>query len=298
MGLVFLVVLVVLLYTFQSIFCKGYNENYSGEEALTTLTFTTATSLFIALVAFAFNGFVYKFDVTTFILGVANAAAFALYNKFFIAASTKGPYSVLMVFNLSGAIVVPTIINIFFDIKISPVQWLALVLVVGAIYMVSRKKNEQKASKGFWGSSIGIFLANGAYGTLLSVQQTFSERAGNPVGTGRGEMLITTFGVLGVFMIAKGLITYKKGYISKFKQNKKSGIYLLLSMIVMASATCLLSYLLTRMNATVLFTCDNSGVLLCSVAYSLLVYKEKMSALNIVGCLVMLAGIVGITGII
>lgn len=295
MGSILLVVL-VLLYTFQSVFCKGYNENYSGKEKDAFLTYTVTCALVTSLVAFALNGFSYKFDIITVALGIANAGAYALYNKCFMTAASRGPYSVLMVCNLSGAIVLPTVVNLFFSIKISVIQWIALALVLLAIYMVSRKQAEQEAQKGFYLACAGIFLANGAYGTFLSLQETLTEMAGSDV-TGN-EMIITTFLSLAVIMIAVGLANKKKAFITAFKQNKKSGIYLVLSATVVASAISLLAYLLTRINTTVLYTCDNAGVLLCSVAYSVIFYKEKLSLLNIVGCVAMVLGIIGITGII
>ena len=62
-----------------------------------------------------------------------------------------------------------------------------------------------------------------------------------------------------------------------------------------ASAVILLTVLINSgMSTDILFTFDNAGVLLFSVLFSFVVFKEKLSWVNLVGCATMAFGLVGI----
>ena len=65
--------------------------------------------------------------------------------------------------------------------------------------------------------------------------------------------------------------------------------------VVSALAVNVLVFVLPHVNLTVLYTFDNSGVMLLSVFASWLFLGEKLSLLNIAGCITMCAGLVAVT---
>ena len=54
-------------------------------------------------------------------------------------------------------------------------------------------------------------------------------------------------------------------------------VFLLLCCVCATLAAHLMMYVLTRVNASVLYTIDNGGVLVLSVLYSCFLFKEKLS---------------------
>jgi multidrug transporter EmrE-like cation transporter len=86
-----------------------------------------------------------------------------------------------------------------------------------------------------------------------------------------------------------------KSFFSDFKQTRLSCFYLVACAVVSALAVNVLVFVLPHVNLTVLYTFDNSGVMLLSVFASWLFLGEKLSLLNIAGCITMCAGLVAVT---
>lgn len=78
-------------------------------------------------------------------------------------------------------------------------------------------------------------------------------------------------------------------------QSKKSFIYLLSCSVIIALAINLMVYILPLLNITVLYTFNNAGVLLLSVLFSCIFFKEKLSVLNWIGCTAMCLALIGIS---
>jgi multidrug transporter EmrE-like cation transporter len=62
-----------------------------------------------------------------------------------------------------------------------------------------------------------------------------------------------------------------------------SGRTLCFAIVCATIAVHLVLYVLTLVDATVLYTIDNGGVLVLSVLYSRILFKEKLSAAQVVG---------------
>ena len=159
--------------------------------------------------------------------------------------------------------------------------------MLASVYMVSYRKGEQTtSSKWFIPVCILLAVCNGAYGTLLDVQQRLT-------GTEqKEEMVALTYGIAALGSLIIMFAQNKKATPAMFRQNKKSLIYLITCSAAVAMAIHLLVYILPLINVTVLYTLDNASVLLISVALSCIMYKEKLSALNVVGCIIMCAALV------
>ena len=282
-----LIALMIVMYTLQSFFCKVYSDHYPGQCTMASPVFCMVSGCVVALVGLAVSGFSFTPSWQTVLLGVLNAVVLIAYNTCLIRASGSGPYSVLMVFMLSGGILVPAVVSLLFGDRLSVVQWLSVALIVGAIWLVSRKEQDQRVSgAGFFLLCGGLFLTNGLYGSLFDLQQrlTGSEE--------KEEMVIITYLLTAVGAAAAAFLRRGKRLPGDFRQTRKSLVFLLLCSVVMAAAIHLLVYILPLVNVTILYTFDNAGVLLFSVLCSCVFFREKLSAWNIAGCVLMCAGLI------
>lgn len=285
-----LIFVMILMYTAQSLFCKLYSAKYPGEESVSSSVFSIVVGLTIALSGFVVSGFQFTPDALTWLFGVLNAAVIIGYNLCMVGASVKGPYSVQMVCMLSGGILVPTFISLFFGDTLSWGKWIAVAVIILSLVMVNHKKDDQKVqSKAFYVYCAGLFLLNGVYGTLLDVQQRLTG------ADDKEEMIILTYLISALASAMFLLFKRKKDFLGDFKQTKLSLTYLLVCTLASTAAIHLLIYIIPLINITVLYTFDNAGVLLFSVLASCLFFREKLSKINLVGCGLMAIGLMAIS---
>lgn len=291
---VFIIALVILLYTLQSLFTRLYTDHYPGDKGLTTPVFAVVCGLIVTAVSFIFSGFAFSCGWLTVLLGIINAVILYGYDAFIIKASATGPYSILMTFSLTGGIVVPAIASwMFFDVPFSIVQLISILIIFASVLMISKKedenenKEEHKKHRTFFLIICTLLgLANGLYGVLLNTQQELSGVAE------KEEMVVVTFIGAAVISLVQLVVKEKKNTIAAFKQTKLSLIFLLLTALVSALAINALVIALEGANATLVYTFDNAGVLLLSAIASAVFFKEKLSKLNIIGCIIMSIGLI------
>lgn len=284
-----LICCMIVLYTLQSLLCKQYSVNYPGREDDASPVFTVVSGFAVLLLSLILMGFRFEAAPLTILLGLINAVALIGYNTCIIKASQTGSYSILMTFAIAGSISIPTVVSVVaFDDGLSIPKAIGIIGVLASVYMVSKRPGEQATAKSRWFIPVCILLAvcNGAYGTLLDVQQRL---------TGveqKEEMVALTYGIAALGSLIIMTAQNKKATPAMFRQNKKSLVYLITCSAAVAGAIHLLVYILPLINVTVLYTLDNASVLLISVALSCIMYKEKLSALNVIGCVIMCASLV------
>ena len=297
MYLVFIIALVVLLYTMQSLFTRFYTDYYPGDQSLTTPVFAVVCGLIVTAVSFIFSGFSFSCGWITLLLGVINAVVLYGYDAFIIKASTTGPYSILMTFSLSGGIIIPALVSWVSDFRnnFSFVQLFAILVIFAAVLMITTKqedvenKEEYKKHRAFFLIICTLLgLANGLYGVLLNLQQ---ELPGAGVAE-KEEMVVVTFMGAALISLVQLIVKEKKNALKAFKQTKKSLAFLLLASAVSALAINALVIALEGVNETVVYTFDNAGVLMLSAIASAVFFKEKLSKLNVAGCLVISLGLI------
>ena len=288
----FFIAIVILLYTMQSFLCRKYSEHYPGNSDMASLVFTIISGAIVALISFIFTGFSFSASPLTILLGILNAAVLVGYNTCLIKASQNGPYSILMVFLVAGGILIPSLVSVFaFHEALSAGKICSVLIILGSVYMISRKKEEAAfTQKGmFLFACAGLALFNGAYGALLNVQQQLTSPAE------KEEMVAVTY--LSAMLISSIILLIRspQKFLSAMAQSKKSVIYLLSCSIIVALAINLMVYILPLINVTILYTFDNAGVLLLSVLFSCIFLKEKLSVLNWLGCAAMCLALIGIS---
>lgn len=285
-----LIIAVVLLYTAQSLFCRMYTDRYPGKAQMASPVFTVISGFLIAAITFGFAGFSFSAHGMTLLLGVCNALVLFGYNFFIIRASQLGSYAIMMVFSVAGGIILPAIIAaIAFGDEISTPQILSMIAIFAAVYMVSYKKNDGGQSGGrakFLLVCTGLAICNGIYGALLDVQ-------GRLTGPGeKEEMLMLTFCGAAIASLIPILLSEKRDSLRAFRQTRTSLLFLLTCAMAAAGAANLLVFILRLVSPALLYTFDNAGVLLLSVLASCVLFKEKLTLLNAIGCGIMCAGLV------
>jgi uncharacterized membrane protein len=235
----------------------------------------------VSLATFIFAGFSIRPSLTTALLGIANGAVLVTYNAMLIKASAAGPFSIVMIFNLSGGILIPMFQSILQDpTQLSALQYGAIALMLVSfvfLNMEDKKSGEKSVSAKFLLYALLLGLANGIYGTLLNVQKSLMNEAES------AEMIVCTFLSSAVFAFVLLMIQAGKAALPSFRQNTKSAIFVTAASVSAAAAVNLLMYALSLVNVAVLYAMDNGGVLLVSVLWSVVILKEKIGRNKIIG---------------
>lgn len=288
--------LIIVLYTFQNFFCKKFSLTYNGESSDTTPVLTIIGGVIVVGVTFLFSGCVFSAQLLTVIFGVVNAVALYFYNDFLLKASVSGPYSVLIVFSVFGGISLPALVKLIgFGDKMSGPALCFLVIIMVSVYLISVKPTDEneavtnKISLKFILYCVGLFFCNGSYASILALQQELTGEAE------KEELIMVTFAVAAIFSFI-ALIAGKSNLKSVFSMSKGAFANLLIYALSAAFAiNSLVIILLLEVNTGVLLAVQNAGVMLVSVIFSMIFFREKLTRVNAVGCTLMAIGLVGIT---
>jgi len=127
----------------------------------------------------------------------------------------------------------------------------------------------------FWCAA--LFISNGMYSIMLNLQQL------EMAGAQRNEMIILSYLGMSILYAATQMARDGKALLAGFKMKREPLLYLLLCCVCATIAVHLVLYVLTLVDATVLYTIDNGGVLVLSVLYSRILFKEKLSPAQVAG---------------
>ncbi len=286
---VLLVAAMTVLFSFQSLFCKLFSEKNTGSSAAATSTvFSITYGAFAGIATLILSGFRFAPSGTTLAFGLVNAIVLLTYNTAMIEASRSGSYSFQMICVLFGGIVLPLFHQVLFlGGTLSLLQIAAIVMMLVAFVLLNLKGLTLKGSSGrflLWCAL--LFVANGVYGIIMNWQQQLMN------GTERNEMIILTY--LGMARLYAGLQTVRdrRSLAASFRIPRTPLIYLLLCCVSATVAAHLLLYVLTLVEAPILYTIDNGGVLVLSVLYSCVLFRERLTPAQIAGIVLSAASII------
>ena len=286
--------LIIILYAFQNFFCKRFSLGYTGNDSTPVLTIIGG--IIVVAVTFFFSGCVFSAQMLTVVLGIVNAVALYFYNDFLLKASVSGPYSVLIVFAVFGGISIPALVKWigFGDVMTGPAMCFLIIIMV-SVYLMSVKPADEstsvtnKITLKFLLYSIGLFICNGSYAAILALQQELTGESE------KEELIMVTFAAAAIISFIS-LIVKKSDLKSVFTMTKGAFVNLLIYALSAAFAiNSLVIILLLEVNTGVLLAVQNAGVMLVSVVFSMIFFKEKLTKMNAVGCFFMSIGLVGIT---
>lgn len=285
-----MVFLMIMCFSFQSLFTRLYSANYAGTDASkATPVFTVCYGLFIAAASFLLGGMSFAPSWQTWGLGLLNAFMLVLYNTSMIEAGNRGSYSFLMVSSMFGGILVPMFIGVcFLGESLKGLQIVAVVLMLVALVLMNvRTISFKGASKAYYLWCIALFMSNGLYGAIQNLQAQVMN------GAERTEMLTILYACSALTVIIPEVVRGRgKALKEGFKMGKKAAVFLLICCLSATAAANLLLYILTLMDSSVLYTIDSGAVLVVSILYSLVLFKEKPTWEQVIGMAVAVASIV------
>lgn len=285
-----LILFLIVLYTMQSLFCRFFSMNYPGKEENTSFVFSVTTGLAVTLLTFGYNGFSFSPSWITVGLGALNALALFGYNLGLIKATEIGSYSITMISVLFGGILIPLFCSVLiYNDTLNAMQILAIIMMLVSFVFLNWDGlfgyEKKPMSAKFLFLCALLFICNGAYGQLLSTQQILMH------DTQREEMIMITYFIMAILALIVLSLRLKKDTLPAFKQNRKSGIFLVCCCIIIFSALNLVMYILSLVNTAVLYTMDNGGVLMLSLLCSCIFFKEKFTLPKMIGVVLSVASI-------
>ncbi len=282
-----IIAFIIILSTVQNLLCKTYTVSYSGDSVDAAAIYALVTGGVTAVAAFALYGFSFGFSGLTLILGLVNAFLGAVLDLSLIKISRTGPYSVQMVFIINGGILIPAAVSACFGDEVSWMKWLAIAVMFPAVYLISCKKNETFTDRRtFFIYCVLAALGNGGFLSMLDVQQRLTG------AEEKNAMVAVSYFGMAVISALWLICTHKGKPFAAFRMSKKALLYLILSGIVIAVAINAKVYMLPLVSTALLYTFDNAGTLLLSVVSSCILFKEKLSPKNTVGCCILIAALI------
>lgn len=281
MMLPLIVTIMVVGYSFQSLFTRLFSANYQGADASqSTSVFSICFGFLIGLATLVVGGFSFSPSWQTALFGAFNAVMLLLYNRSMIEGGNRGSYSFLMIVAMFGGILVPMLMEILvLHNALTLLQGVGIALMLGALVVMNLRGISLKGASGayyFWCAL--LFLSNGLFSCGMTLQQTTMQ------GAQRTEMLtILYFGsslIMLVMQLARG---GGKKLMEGFKMGRKSAVYVVVCGLSATLAANLLLYCVNAMDNSVLYTINNGGVLVLSVLYACFLFKEKLRPEQILG---------------
>lgn len=289
-----LLFLAIGIYTCQSLAASRFPVYYPGRPERSSHVFSvlyglsvTAVTVVIALC----TGASLHFSWQTLVIGGINGFVLAMYNLLLLRASSMGPYSIVMLFLLAGGICLPMFYNLARGVELSLTAWIGIGVMLAAFLLINLPgRGAAKVSGKFLGMCLLLGFFNGLYGIFMDAQQRIMNNGEN------AGMIIMTFGISALlslcFLIPGGSGSLAARLRADFRLNTKSVVWAAASCISAATAVNLLMHLLGRIPAAIVYAMTNGGVLLCSVAISLLFLHERATPRKLIGLFFGLCAIV------
>ncbi|MDF2686159.1 MAG: Integral rane protein [Clostridia bacterium] len=280
-------IFMVFCYSFQALFCKIFSLKYKGNESVSSMIFTVIMGTFISFSTFLAGGLVFNPTSLTIIYGILNALSYVLYNVALIKATSSGPYAFTMIVNLFGGIIVPVLFSaLFLNEKLSLFQLSAIIVMLASFVVMNLKGlNLKGVNLKYYIWCFLTFLANGAFTTLIKVQQTALK------GNERVEMIMITYGFAAIMCFVFLLFSRKKQAFSDFKTGRGAMLAVLACGVFSTMAANINFYMASRLPAAILFTVNCGGVLILSAIYAVMIFKEKLSIFQVIGIIMSLLSI-------
>ena len=288
----------IAIYTCQSLACSRFGKYYPGDPAKTSSVFSVlyggVCMVFTLVFTACTGGFPIALSLPTILFGVVNGIVLTTYNQFLLKSSAMGPYSIVMIFMLSGGLLIPVLWSVVAEgNRLNALQWVAIVLTLAAFLILNMPKKGEKATVSFIVSCSVLGIANGTYGILMNTQQTMTNNTEN------AGMIVFTFGTCAVLSLVMMLLPAKGEKFapaaaakSAFTFNGACIAWGLGSALSASVAVNILMWILSKVNVAVVYAMTNGGVLLVSVLISLFFLGEKCTLTKAVGIALSTAAIV------
>ncbi len=212
--------------------------------------------------------------------GIATGASWLCYFK----ALSLGDINKVVPIDKSSTVLTIILALIFFGEEITPVKLAAIVLIAVGTFLMIQKK-ETKASSGEKGKSAGWLI----YALLSAVFASLTSILGK-IGIGNVESNLGTAIRTAVVLLMAWMMVFITNKQSSVKQVDKKELCFILVSGVATGASWLCYYkALQDGPASVVVPIDKLSILV-TVAFSYIVFKEKLSVKSLVGLIMIVAG--------
>lgn len=254
-------------------FYNRKNEGRKGATALYNLLVSLGSFLVLAVVAC----FSFRFHAPTLLFSLGFGACYVITNISMLFALQNGPVSLTSLVMQLSLIGVAFWGFVFWNEAITPFVVIGCILAVAALVLcLKRKKGEEKTKiSGKWILFSGLMFSGNAACTILQKTQI------RMYGEAYGNMMM--FFAL-IFAAIFCLIRFLTGEREDAKTIlKKSGWIPLLAGILNGVLNLFIILLASRLSASVVYPVISVGGLVVSVTASMLLFKEKLNALQWTG---------------
>lgn len=277
---IILLLATILLMSVDGVLSKTFNKKTNNRGAFLFCGISCTTG---CLYFFITGGC--KLDLNMAILPyvLAFAAAYAITIVCSFMAVRTGPLS-LSALALAYSAVIPTLFGLFYYREESSVLFfIGIAMMVTSIFLVTKAKDDKKISLKWAIFALATFLFNGTCSTVQTLQQKVF------FGEYKNELMVLSLGIAAVTIFCIALWQERKDLSACIKNGLVLGVAKgsfngMMNFLVMVLAL--------RMASSLLFPILSVGTILASSAFSVLIYKEKLSRQQYIGLAVGLAAIV------
>lgn len=272
--------------TIQQIAKKAYNKKIAGG----TFTFTSLSILFALTVFIAiavFNGtFSFNSEILPYAIGFAVAYGSASIGSFL--AIGTGPLSITSLI-VQYSLIIPTIYGLITGDKPSPYLYIGLGLLFVSLFLVNiEKKGEEKKISFKWIIFLLLaFFGNGLCSTVQKAQQDVFVTEQNPDGY-KSEFMIIALAVSFIAIAVSALIFERQDLGAKIK----TGAHWYIICGLANGLVNLFVIMLAKYDASIVFPVISAGGIVTSALAGIFIYKEKLSAMQILGMILGTSSIV------
>ena len=269
----------------------GASDFFAGlasrrSSALTVVFFATAVALVLAAVAVAVSAPVWSVDAVVF--GAIGGLLGAVGSWAFYASLAIGPMSILSPGVAGVSAIIPAIVGIALGERLSPIGYLALVIVLGAAALLSIPREGDSARVTGRAILLGLVAAVGYAGYVIAIHRTPSESGLVPL---LADLAVATL-VFGISMfvtrLRRGSSSGRGGTHRRPVDRRTVGL-ILVTGVSLAVANILLVIGL-HLGELVVMSVINALYPLGTITLALIILRERLSWLQITGAALALAG--------
>ena len=257
---------------FQSIVQKQYNKRVSNQGAYIFNAIACISGAFVFAVTNT-DGFDFDLAVLPYSFGFGIGLALAI--LFIFLAIRDGSMSLTCLLK-AYSILAPTFFGIFFlNELVGWTFWIGLVFLVISIFLINMKKEDAVLSKRWWLYIVILFISNGSASTVQLLQQKKFH------GQYRSEFMLIAFLISAVIFIVLSILNERKEVLTYVK---KAGFYMVAMGLLLGGANLfLLLTLASGLPSPIVYPVMSGGGIILATVASVLVYKEKLSWMQVIG---------------
>lgn len=275
--------LIPLIPLLSVIRCSLMKQSSNGEIMVNIFAFNAVQNISGVLLMLVISGFTLRFHLPTFGYSIAYAVFYLVGMVSDYKALSSGPLALTSLI-CSYAIIIPCFYGLFFlgeDFGI--IRVISILLLLISMLFINKKddKAEEKVAKKGWPLYVCIsFICNGGMLVINKMHQThYPNQYQNELVA---YALSVAFVVFFVLTIINSFIHKKKNSEEQKKTSAKV-FYGVLAGICMATMQYVCLFVAARVDAMIMFPLDAIYGALFSVLASWFMFKEKFTALQIVG---------------